>query len=374
MKNRSLQIHPKRILRRELFKALLTIILIWLGQSLFAQSVGINTTNPDPSASLEVAGTNKGLLIPRVSLQSLNDKATIPNPATALLVYNTNAGLGKVGFYYNSGTAASPAWSLMGAGAATLTLPFSQLGTNSGPLFLINNNDANAGSIAISGLAANAVGVRGATLSGTGVVGHTASNGKGITASAANVNGTALEVNGRMQIHGPGQTIGAGKVLTSDANGFATWDGSIAFSASGVVGGGSENLPENTAVIVRFLSEDYDLANSYSGSNGAPHSTFTVPKNGIYHFDVQLGLNASDKLALFNLELIRSRGGNVTSLIQSIKTNWYPDSESISLSKDCTLQVGDQISVRILQQGYSNVFIKMAAAESFFNGHLVIRE
>jgi hypothetical protein len=374
MKNRSLQLHPKRILRRELFKALLTIILIWLGQSLFAQSVGINTTDPDPSASLEVAGTNKGLLIPRVSLQSLNDKATIPNPATALLVYNTNAGLGKVGFYYNSGTAGSPAWSLMGAGAATLTLPFSQLGTNSGPLFLINNNDANAGSIAISGLAANAVGVRGATLSGTGVVGHTASNGKGITASAANVNGTALEVNGRMQIHGPGQTIGAGKVLTSDANGFATWEnagGNVAFSATGVKGGGSENLPQFTSFKVPFATEEYDLGNDYNDINAADHSTLVAPANGVYHFSTGLGFIKVLESFSVNVQLIRTRNNISTIMFEHVGD--FLGSGSLTFSRDCSALAGDQFHIEIItiKPGVS-LFIQPKSA--YFSGHLVVKQ
>lgn len=55
--------------------------------SLFSQ-VGINTTTPDPSSVLDIVSTNKGLLIPRVSLTGNTDVTTIPNPANGLLVYN----------------------------------------------------------------------------------------------------------------------------------------------------------------------------------------------------------------------------------------------------------------------------------------------
>ncbi|SKB60776.1 hypothetical protein [Dyadobacter psychrophilus] len=241
--------------------------LLFASQSSFAQNVGINTTQPDPSAALDIVGTDKGLLIPRVSLQSLTDNATIPNPATALLVYNTNAGLGKAGFYYNSGTSASPSWSLVGGGGS-LTLPFSQTATNSGPLFLINNQDANDNSVAISGLAANAIGLRGATLSGKGIVGHSASTGTGIFASAANTNGKALEVSGPITIAGPGQSPGNGKVLTSDGSGNATWEnisGNVAFRASGVQGGGSEIIAGNTVPMkVAFAAQNYDISNNYT--------------------------------------------------------------------------------------------------------------
>ena len=72
------------------------------------QGVSINTTgsSADPSAMLDVSSLSKGLLIPRVSLTSINDISTIPNPATSLLVYNTNAGMagGAVGFWYFNGS------------------------------------------------------------------------------------------------------------------------------------------------------------------------------------------------------------------------------------------------------------------------------
>jgi len=38
--------------------------LLFASQSTFAQNVGINTTQPDPSAALDITGTDKGLLIP----------------------------------------------------------------------------------------------------------------------------------------------------------------------------------------------------------------------------------------------------------------------------------------------------------------------
>jgi len=73
----------------------------------------VNNTTPDASSVLEIRSTSKGLLIPRVSLSSMNDAATITLPATSLLVYNTNSSMTNgagVGYYYNAGTAAAPNW------------------------------------------------------------------------------------------------------------------------------------------------------------------------------------------------------------------------------------------------------------------------
>ena len=73
---------------------------------IYAQ-VGVGTLTPDNSAGLDITATDKGLLIPRISLSDVAD-ATSPvnNPATGLLVWNTNAGVTNghgVGFYFFNG-------------------------------------------------------------------------------------------------------------------------------------------------------------------------------------------------------------------------------------------------------------------------------
>ncbi|MCX7652120.1 MAG: hypothetical protein N2200_04560 [Bacteroidia bacterium] len=80
-----------------------------------AQNVGIGTATPDGSARLDVEDANRGILIPRVALQSETDATTILRPAHSLLVYNTNASLtcGK-GYYYNAGTPTDPRWMPLG--------------------------------------------------------------------------------------------------------------------------------------------------------------------------------------------------------------------------------------------------------------------
>lgn len=85
------------------------LVLIGISATALAQKVGINTNTPDPSASLEILTTDKGLLIPRVSLSDVADTTSpINNPATGLLIYNTNAsttGGNGAGFYFYNGTA-----------------------------------------------------------------------------------------------------------------------------------------------------------------------------------------------------------------------------------------------------------------------------
>lgn len=75
-------------------------------------NVGIGTTNPDASAILDLNSKNKGFLIPRIALSTINDATAVPNPAKGLVVYNTNVdALSGEGIYYNSGTSDAPMWS-----------------------------------------------------------------------------------------------------------------------------------------------------------------------------------------------------------------------------------------------------------------------
>ncbi len=68
----------------------------------YAQHVGVGTTTPDASAQLDIEDTNKGILIPRISIPDLNLAAPVSAPATSLMVYNTSTITGT-GFHYWDG-------------------------------------------------------------------------------------------------------------------------------------------------------------------------------------------------------------------------------------------------------------------------------
>jgi hypothetical protein len=79
-------------------------LFIFSAKFSFSQSVGINTSTPNPSAALDIQSPNKGILIPRVALQSPTDVATVPNPVEGLMVFNTNSTTDLVtGYYYFRG-------------------------------------------------------------------------------------------------------------------------------------------------------------------------------------------------------------------------------------------------------------------------------
>jgi hypothetical protein len=100
------------------------LIFFLMAGPLSAQGVKISPQpgTPDPSAILETQDTARGMLLPRVNLQSLTDAATIANPATSLMVFNTGTVLAPAGFYYNAGTPQAPQWALVLPNPANMAL------------------------------------------------------------------------------------------------------------------------------------------------------------------------------------------------------------------------------------------------------------
>lgn len=69
--------------------------------------IGENVTTFDDSEALKVVSSNKGVLLPNVSIPNLSNAAPVTNPANSLIVYNTNTNTGK-GFYYWSNNKWNP--------------------------------------------------------------------------------------------------------------------------------------------------------------------------------------------------------------------------------------------------------------------------
>ena len=90
---------------KQFFTLLITVVICL---PVFSQTgnVGVNTSSPDESASLEIGSTDKGLLIPKVSLTGTTDITTItgaPYPER-LMVYNEATTANVIpGFYYWNG-------------------------------------------------------------------------------------------------------------------------------------------------------------------------------------------------------------------------------------------------------------------------------
>jgi hypothetical protein len=70
------------------------LVILLVSVKSFSQT-GIGTTTPNSSAKLEIAATDKGLLIPRMTAAQ---RTAITTPANGLLVYQTDS---ETGFYVN---------------------------------------------------------------------------------------------------------------------------------------------------------------------------------------------------------------------------------------------------------------------------------
>jgi hypothetical protein len=89
-------------------KKTILILIVLFTQFAFSQ-VGVNTTTPDPSSMLDISATNKGVLVPRVSLTNVTTTMLdgTNTAATGLLIWNTNSatvGGNGIGFYFFNGT------------------------------------------------------------------------------------------------------------------------------------------------------------------------------------------------------------------------------------------------------------------------------
>jgi hypothetical protein len=103
------------------------LVLLTLKQSAIPQSVGIGNTSftPNVSAMLEVQASNKGVLIPRMTL---SQRTSILSPAISLLIFQTD---NSAGYYYYDGSS----WVKLSTGSQGWLLNGNS-GTNSGVNFI----------------------------------------------------------------------------------------------------------------------------------------------------------------------------------------------------------------------------------------------
>jgi len=220
-------------------------------------------------------------------------------------------------------------------------------------------------STGVSGVSGNYTGVNGTSTSGTGVYG-TSSSGTGVYANSTT--GLALDVNGKLKISGTSQAPAQGKVLTSDANGNATWQGAIAFSESGIATAGL-TIPDIGSHLVQYYTENYDLGNNFNTTT----NRFIVPVNGIYHFDVKLGWSyLTDDMGSY-LYLKLKRGNTIYTLDEHILMIDLNGWEFNSISGDYILQPNDEIYVEIQQGSGYDQYLDGQSSFNRFNGRLVVK-
>jgi parallel beta-helix repeat protein len=145
------------------------------------------------SAIMDVESTNKGVLLPRMTMAQRN---AIPSPAHALIIYQTDA---TSGFYFNQGTPGSPNWQPMSGAPATpceSRIPISSLPFNvpaSGSYYLTTHL------IGTSGM--NGIVINNSNVS-IDLNGYTLMSGGGTTGSGIKINSSVENIhisNGNIQ-------------------------------------------------------------------------------------------------------------------------------------------------------------------------------
>jgi hypothetical protein len=212
--------------------SILLISLALFNTSIFAQSVGINKTNPDPSAVLDVAAFDKGVLIPQVALSAANLPNPVTAPAVSLLVYNTafaGASPNDVtpGYYYWDGlkwaSLKGGGWQLTGNAGTSPATNF--LGTTDAQDLVLKTNNVEQ--------------VR--VLNGGNV---------GI---ATNAPTAALDVNGNLRVRNVPLITGAENTLTIDATGNVHQKAGVTYVGT-VYGGDFGYAPAATPITGFFTS------------------------------------------------------------------------------------------------------------------------
>lgn len=251
--------------------------------------------------------------------------------------------------------------------AKQLALPFETDRILSAPLITLRN--AGTGG-ALSVVAANAA--------APGIKAHGANTGTtGILATGV-AGAHALKVNGEINILSPTNRPAVNKVLTSDANGNATWQypasSSSAFRASGLKGNVDYNQSANTGYrkVFFFEQDRYDLNDEYD----APNAIFFPKANGIYHINAQIDCNAELKFCGLSVKLLRN------SVISEIATDYLGDLEDndiylspvLKVALDIVLYKDDAVWVEVFftgpKQG-NTISISSKGQETWFSGHMI---
>ena len=128
----------------------LNCIFLFLITSNISAQVGINNSNPDPTAALDITSVTGGLLIPRMTE---TNRGQIDTPAVGLIIYQTD---GTPGFYYNNGSAwvrlgddGAADWELLGNAGTNPNTNF--IGTTDAQDFVVRTNNTERARIDSSG-------------------------------------------------------------------------------------------------------------------------------------------------------------------------------------------------------------------------------
>lgn len=174
-----------------------------------------------------------------------------------------------------------------------------------------------------------------------------------------------LEVNGQIKI--TGGNPGAGKVLTSDANGLASWqDGAPKIGFNVTESSGPVSVPDANNFIVPFSSEQFDDGNVYNTGTYA----FTAPAPGLYHFSARITWDAFTAEGPAVSLVIRVNGIPAEGTTQTIAASAYGITP-MAVQADIKLMPGDVVDVMIFQDSGFSQNLRLLSPDAGFSGYKV---
>lgn len=210
-----------------------------------------------------------------------------------------------------------------------------------------------------------------ATNNGSGKI--TIQNATGFVGINTTAPTAQLDINGTLRIRTGG---GAGKVLTSDASGNATWQTPTAPTTQGVgfraVLTSDVSRPAGNYSLINY-TEDYDNVASFNAVTGV----FTAPSAGFYHFTSNIGWNyisGSASVVFVTRLVVEFAGGGNDYIAQSgfpVNTvNLYGN--NFITSGDYKLNAGDKVHVDVSHNYGSNITLNSSgSSQTTFSGFKV---
>ena len=356
-------------------------------------------TNTKSVVEIEHKGAANGLKVTSAGGQAIQANSTGQGVG---IMATTDNNIGVLATSNNTGTAVYgssyrglAANFVTQAGNSSVTVKSQSLGNG------IAVQGLSDGGFGLQGVSKTNVGVRGSSTSGPGVMaasetgnGVTASSTSGVGVSSTTSTGTAakfsapvgakaLEVAGSIKLTSTTNPHGLGKVLTSDANGFATWQGAVAFRTSGVV----SDIPNQAQQIFVVNSQlqpvkvKFNQLNMNFG-NGVSNSEFKAANDGIYHFNTSI-LWGEQVVVLpteyVRVSIIRDDGfGNKEVLATSTRTN-LTESQSMQLTVDAYIFEGNKVYVEVAAWSPDGIPKRIVDNDpvlkncTWFSGHMITR-
>lgn len=390
-------------------KLLLIATVFSLSMISFAQSVGIGTSTPDPSAILALESNNKGFLLPGLSTTS---RLAIPSPAFGLLVYDYNTKsiwMNGTSGWQEVNTDLTNVWLRNGAdiyrssgnvGIGTgLTTAGAKLQLNSrssvnDPTLLITDSASSSGGWLKFRNISNTTGISLSEFSGSA---YNNSQYLDVFSDSLNIatfrgNGSLgvrnlspvypLDITGDLNTTGALRLSGnagtAGQVLTSNGNSAPSWQSAaysnnIRFSFNTVFFGAITR--QDDSLNFNYATPYYNLNPAMVAAVPGNSTRIQFNKSGLYHFEGTMYLETSSVVALNYqpLAIINFWINNQKFEVESselINTSALPAtqfSKHVKYQFEVYISAGQTLKLSSFFNGLSGSFFRLGN----FRGHLI---